>query len=97
MAHPPLIGQILSRHNAGYHADGSVKRGRQIVADYYVVDELTSQCMEDVLKHYPHASTGVLKSKYAPEQRKPCVILPTQAELKRCSLELKPSNPSPSL
>lgn len=81
----PSVSGILSKKARGYHSSGTIKRGRQIVARYYECDSIPLDCLEEVKKHYPEAFTGRAIRQYAPEIRRPCLIVPTQAEIKRQS------------
>lgn len=77
------IGYLLSRFDSGYHADATIKRGRQVVARVYMCDRVSPECIVAIRKEYPEAHTGKSRSEYAPEMSCPCVVVPTDAEMRR--------------
>lgn len=78
----------------GYHADGTIKRGRQLVGYYYTLDTLTATQLKKVQEHWPDAERMLSKSEYAPERVSPIVFLPSKAERKRRAAAERDNAPS---
>lgn len=78
----------------GWHADGTIKRGRQIVGYYYKLDRLTDTDLESVREYWPDAERMKARSEYAPEQVNPVVFVPSKAERKRRAATERRNAPS---
>jgi len=68
-----------NNHNCGCFSSGTIRRGRQIVAYYAVCDSLPDAAIASI----PGAVRIGVGSEYAPEIRRPAVMVYTKAEQAR--------------
>ena len=64
----------------GWHKEGTIKRGRHVVGYVYTCDRVTDDDLARVREYWPDAERWRSRSQYAPEQRHPCVFVPSKAE-----------------
>ena len=83
MTSPTPIYMLLGDADIGYHQNGTIKRGRQIVATVYYCDKLPDDVFATVKQQYPMAERVGIRSEYAPEMKRVGVLIPSKAELKR--------------
>lgn len=76
-------GELYSMGIPFYHAS-ELKEGRKVKAYvYFLARPISDSQREQVKARLPHASFGTTCKEYAPELRSACIIIPSQAELKR--------------
>ncbi len=62
---------------------GTINNGRKIKGRYYKCDKISGENFEKIRKHFPFAYRGKVRSEFAPECTRSCIIIPSKAEIKR--------------
>jgi hypothetical protein len=64
----------------GWHADGRIMRGRQVIGYYYKLDRLDDSDLARVRQYWPDAERWRSQAQYAPEIQRPVVFVRSAAE-----------------